>query len=179
MPQPVLSSGAAQPSSRAPAPDSGSILGASRAEDNETSSSPTRAASGSRNPAEVLRRLSLVDGDRPSTPDVDPRAAYPALNLSGRIISATFCIPHSLGFRSGHEWVRRARAVSASLCSQPNRKSAVVGARQHCLTHSSIFRSPTGHGTTRWSDGPERSSRKRRRWAFLFRPVQIRASALH
>jgi len=136
MSQPVLYSGADQPSSTgAPAPDSASILGASRAvespgridtglgqpqwnsnsyyapdEDSETSSSPTRAASGSRNPAELLRRLSLVDGDRPSTPDVDPRAAYPALNLSRRIISATFCIPHSLGFRSGREWVRRTRA---------------------------------------------------------------------
>ena len=74
--------------------------------------SPTRAASGSRSSAELLRRLSLVDSDCPSTPEVDPRAAYPALNLSGRIISATFCIPHSLGFRSGQDWVRISRMAT-------------------------------------------------------------------
>jgi len=141
MSQPVPTSGAAQPSSTgAPVLQSAGILGASRVEsparidtgtsqpqwnsnsyyapheNNEASNSPTRAASGSKNPAELLRRLSLVDGDRPSKPDVDPRVAYPALNLSGRIISATFCIPHSLGFRSGHEWVRRQKSIHVPLC---------------------------------------------------------------
>ena len=67
--------------------------------------SPTRAASGSRSSAELLRRLSLVDPDRPATPYLDPQVEYPALNLTGRIISATFCIPHTLGFRSGRDWV--------------------------------------------------------------------------
>ncbi|MCJ1471546.1 threalose-6-phosphate phosphatase [Lambiella insularis] len=76
--------------------------------------SPTKAASGSRSSAELLRRLSLVVGDRPATPTLDPRDAYPALHLTGRIISATFCIPHSLGFRSGRDWdVRPRRGTSA------------------------------------------------------------------
>jgi trehalose 6-phosphate synthase/phosphatase len=37
--------------------------------------------------------------------DVDPRAANPSLGLSGGVISATFCIPHSLQLRSGADWV--------------------------------------------------------------------------
>lgn len=67
--------------------------------------SPTKAASGSRTPGELLRRLSLVDADRPQTPEADPRVVYPSLNLSGDVISASFCIPYSLGFQNGQEWV--------------------------------------------------------------------------
>lgn len=68
--------------------------------------SPTRFASGARSPADLLRRLSLIDGNRPTIPEVDPREAHPGLHLSGGIISATFCIPHSVGFNSGSAWVR-------------------------------------------------------------------------
>lgn len=68
--------------------------------------SPTKVASGARSSAELLRRLSLVDGNRPTTLKLDPTVDYPALRLTGRIISATFCIPHTLGFRSGCDWVR-------------------------------------------------------------------------
>lgn len=67
--------------------------------------SPTKAVSGSRTSGELLRRLSLVDADRPKTPEPDPRVMYPSLNLSGGIISASFCIPYSLGFSNGREWV--------------------------------------------------------------------------
>ena len=67
--------------------------------------SPTRVAKGARSSGELLRRLSLIDSDRSLTPQIDPRAAYPTLNLSGNIISATFCMPHTLGFKSGQAWV--------------------------------------------------------------------------
>jgi hypothetical protein len=40
-----------------------------------------------------------------SIADADPRAANPGLGLSGGVISATFCIPHSLQLRNGADWV--------------------------------------------------------------------------
>ena len=75
-------------------------------EDTKAPDSPTQFASGARSPADLLRRLSLIDGNRPAIPDVDPRESHPGLHLSGGIISATFCIPHSVGFKSGATWVR-------------------------------------------------------------------------
>jgi len=70
-------------------------------------SCPSEAASGAKSDRDVLRRMSLQSGLRTGEPaeEVDPRAANPALNLSGGIISATFCIPHSLQYRKGAEWV--------------------------------------------------------------------------
>ena len=73
----------------------------------EIPDSPARVATGARTSGELLRRLSLVDSDRPAIHEVDPRTAFPSLNLSGGIISATFCIPHSVGFQSGQEWVSK------------------------------------------------------------------------
>jgi trehalose 6-phosphate synthase/phosphatase len=69
--------------------------------------SPKEAASGASSSSDILRRMSLTGG-RPraaSIADLDPREANPALGLSGGIISATFCIPHSLQHRKGAEWV--------------------------------------------------------------------------
>jgi trehalose 6-phosphate synthase/phosphatase len=54
---------------------------------------------------ELLRRLSLVGNASPMTPEVDPRAQHPGLNLSGRMISASFCIPYKLYFQAGSDWV--------------------------------------------------------------------------
>jgi len=69
--------------------------------------SPTDAASGAKSNREILRRMSLTTGlqRRDSLLDIDPRAANPSLSLSGGIISATFCIPHSLQYRKGADWV--------------------------------------------------------------------------
>lgn len=75
-------------------------------EETKAPDSPTRFASGAKSPADLLRRLSLIDGNRPAIPEVDPRESHPGLHLSGGIISATFCIPHSVGFKTGAEWVR-------------------------------------------------------------------------
>lgn len=69
--------------------------------------SPSDAAAGATSNHEILRRMSLNAGQqrRDSLADIDPRAANPSLNLSGGVISATFCIPHSLKYRKGADWV--------------------------------------------------------------------------
>lgn len=69
-------------------------------------SSPTELASGARQ-EELLRRLSLA-GQRPKFPEVadyDPRTAHPELNLSGNVISATFCVPFKIDYGRSGEWV--------------------------------------------------------------------------
>lgn len=40
-----------------------------------------------------------------SLTDVDPKAAFPSLALTGSVISATFCVPYSLEYRKGSDWV--------------------------------------------------------------------------
>lgn len=65
-----------------------------------TDTSPARESSG----MELLRRLSLTS-DTPMSPEIDPRVQYPGLRLSGRLISAAFCIPYKLSFRTGSSWV--------------------------------------------------------------------------
>lgn len=73
------------------------------------STSPSEAAAGARTGEELLRRLSLT-GQRPQQPDladVDPRAAHPSLNLSGQVISATFCVPYDIAHTPSCEWVNR------------------------------------------------------------------------
>lgn len=76
-------------------------------DDDNAATSPSEVAAGARSGEELLRRLSLT-GDpnkKPDLADVDPRAAHPSLNLSGGIISATFCVPYSVGYNPGVEWV--------------------------------------------------------------------------
>lgn len=56
--------------------------------------------------------MSLSDPRRheeaiPELSVLDPRGAHPELGLSGNVISATFCIPQSLKFKSGQDWVNR------------------------------------------------------------------------
>lgn len=68
---------------------------------------PSEAAPEPESDRDVLRRISLSGPTRQDSVDeLDPRAAYPSLGLSGGIISATFCIPHSLRYTKGSEWVR-------------------------------------------------------------------------
>ncbi|OCK96538.1 glycosyltransferase family 20 protein [Cenococcum geophilum 1.58] len=80
-------------------------------------SSPTEAVAGARTGEELLRRLSLV-GDPTSKhdlADVDPRAAHPSLNLSGGVISATFCVPYTLGYCPGLDWELKSRRGTSAL----------------------------------------------------------------
>ena len=68
--------------------------------------SPTEAAKGTKSGADLLRRLSLVDATRQPVPQLTSPEDHPDLNLSGRIISAAFCIPYKLGFKPKESWVR-------------------------------------------------------------------------
>jgi trehalose 6-phosphate synthase/phosphatase len=78
--------------------------------------SPSEAASGAKSNRDILRRMSLTGGlkRQDSLNEIDPRAAFSTLGLSGGIISATFCIPHSLQYRKGAEWVGAHLAHSSS-----------------------------------------------------------------
>jgi trehalose 6-phosphate synthase/phosphatase len=70
------------------------------------SESPTQIAAGARSGEELLRRLSLTHtSPMKDSKDLDPRASHPNLNLSGRIISATFIVPFKLKLVPGGEWV--------------------------------------------------------------------------
>jgi hypothetical protein len=54
---------------------------------------------------DLLRRLSLTGPASPMSPGIDPREEHPGLRLSGRVISAAFCIPYKLYFKAGSDWV--------------------------------------------------------------------------
>ncbi|OCK84490.1 glycosyltransferase family 20 protein [Lepidopterella palustris CBS 459.81] len=85
--------------------------------DQARSSSPTEAAAGARTGEELLRRLSLV-GDptaKRDFVDLDPRAAHPGLNLSGGVISVTFCVPYHIGFSPGLDWELKSRRGTSAL----------------------------------------------------------------
>ena len=78
----------------------------SNAASDHTAQSPSEAAAGATSGHEILRRMSLPGPQKQaSLSDTDPLAAFPSLSLSGSVISATFCIPHSLQYRKGREWV--------------------------------------------------------------------------
>lgn len=47
--------------------------------------------------------------------DFDPRAAHPTLNLSGRIISATFVAPYNFSYSRGKDWELKPRAGTSAL----------------------------------------------------------------
>jgi hypothetical protein len=71
--------------------------------------SPTEAASGAKSNRDILRRMSLTGSRQRSDSlvEIDPRASNPTLALSGGIISAALCIPHSLKYRKGKDWVSK------------------------------------------------------------------------
>ncbi|KAL2354363.1 glycosyltransferase family 20-domain-containing protein [Cryomyces antarcticus] len=100
--------------------------------------SPSQAAAGAKSRQEVLRRLSLVDSGRtsarrPSLADVDPRAAYPALGLSGGIITATFCVPYNLGFSNGADWDLQSRRGTSALFDSFSYLSSAESPWNHTL----------------------------------------------
>jgi trehalose 6-phosphate synthase/phosphatase len=64
---------------------------------------PAEAAKDARSGNELLRRLSLRD--TPKVLEADLRQQHPGLRLSGRIISAAFCIPYKVYYRPGSQWV--------------------------------------------------------------------------
>lgn len=57
---------------------------------------------------DILRRMSKASRGRRQTLS-EIKSAYPALSLSGNVISATFNMPHSLRYRKGNDWVSAPR----------------------------------------------------------------------
>ncbi|KAF1963334.1 hypothetical protein CC80DRAFT_397352 [Byssothecium circinans] len=80
-------------------------------------SSPAEVAAGAKSREELLRRFSLVKEPsfKEDLADVDPRAAHPNLNLSGRVISATFAVPYSIGYDEGKDWELNPRHGTSAL----------------------------------------------------------------
>ncbi|KAF2457515.1 glycosyltransferase family 20-domain-containing protein [Lineolata rhizophorae] len=79
--------------------------------------SPTEAARGARSAEDLLRRLS-IDSDpkkKNELVDLGPKTAYPGLHLSGRVLSATTCVPYDLGFAPGVDWELRQRRGTSAL----------------------------------------------------------------
>lgn len=70
-------------------------------------SSPGEAAAGARSPEELLRRLSITTQNPldQNVADFNPRETFPELQLSGNVISATFCVPFKIRYGSDGQWV--------------------------------------------------------------------------
>ncbi|KAJ5114617.1 hypothetical protein NUU61_000376 [Penicillium alfredii] len=81
----------------------------------DLSSVPPQEARRTSSGMDLLRRLSLTSETLPASPDVDQRVQHPGLNLSGRLISAAFCIPYKLYFKSGSDWTLNPRSGTSAL----------------------------------------------------------------
>lgn len=77
--------------------------------------SPAEVVKDAKTPMELLRRLSLVEGSFPNLPEPDPRELHPGLKLTGRIISAAFCIPYKIRHRPDSEWGLQHRPGTSAL----------------------------------------------------------------
>lgn len=77
--------------------------------------SPSEALAGAGSGHELLRRMSLTTERRDSVASVDALATNPELALSGSVISATFCLPHSLKHRKGADWELGERRGTSAL----------------------------------------------------------------
>lgn len=77
----------------------------------------TEAAAGAQSEDEVVEKLKEIPdpATKHDLADVDPRAAHPGLNLSGRIISATFAVPYDIGYSQGNDWELDPRRGTSAL----------------------------------------------------------------
>ncbi|KAL2816825.1 glycosyltransferase family 20-domain-containing protein [Aspergillus cavernicola] len=75
--------------------------------------SPSQAAKHAKSGDELLHQLSLKEVL--TVRQADLQKEYPSLNLTGRIISAAFCIPYKLQFRTGCDWELKPRPGSSAL----------------------------------------------------------------
>ncbi|GES65564.1 trehalose-phosphatase [Aspergillus terreus] len=78
-----------------------------------TPATPAQAAQNAKSGMELLRRLSLQG--TPTVLEMDPKEQHPGLNLTGRIISAAFCIPYKVYYRSGGDWELKPRPGTSAL----------------------------------------------------------------
>ncbi|RAR03617.1 glycosyltransferase family 20 protein [Stemphylium lycopersici] len=74
-------------------------------------------AAGAHTGGEVKDKLSDIPdpATKHDIADLDPRAAHPGLNLSGRVISATFAIPYTIGYSPGNDWELNPRRGTSAL----------------------------------------------------------------
>ncbi|GAB1196081.1 glycosyltransferase family 20-domain-containing protein [Aspergillus pseudonomiae] len=86
---------------------------ASSESSNATPTTPAQAAKDVRSRIELLRRLSLRE--TPKVLEEDLRQQHPGLRLSGRIISAAFCIPYKVYYRRGSYWELKPRPGTSAL----------------------------------------------------------------
>jgi trehalose 6-phosphate synthase/phosphatase len=79
--------------------------------------SPTEAAAGATSREEVEQKMSVIPdpASKQDLADFDPRAAHPELNLSGRVISATFAVPYNIGYTPGKDWQLNPRRGTSAL----------------------------------------------------------------
>lgn len=85
------------------------------AEPDELDELVATATKGATTPAELLRRMSLIKHARSESFEFDPREQYPSLDLTGNVISATFCIPYKVGLDANGEWNLQARPGTSAL----------------------------------------------------------------
>ncbi|KAF2115452.1 glycosyltransferase family 20-domain-containing protein [Lophiotrema nucula] len=126
-------------------------------------SSPTEVAKGAKSGEELLRRLSIIPDpskQKHDLADVDPRAAHPGLNLSGRVISANFTVPYSIGYSPGNDWELNSRRGTSALFDSFSYLASASSPWNHVLVgwtgeiqelpsarppSSASFRATTGH----------------------------------
>lgn len=68
----------------------------------------------------------------------DPVQLFPELGLSGRVISATFTVPYTIGFSPGNDWVRtiaRSALTSSSMSALPSNCAGRTFNRDEALRH--------------------------------------------
>ncbi|KAF2729001.1 hypothetical protein EJ04DRAFT_516242 [Polyplosphaeria fusca] len=102
----------------------------------ERSSSPTEVAAGARSGAEILRRLSLAPDTatkRKDVADINPRTAHPGLNLSGRVLSATSCVPYTLSYSPGNDWGLSPRRGTSALFDSLSYLASAASPWDHTL----------------------------------------------
>ncbi|KAF2862279.1 glycosyltransferase family 20 protein [Piedraia hortae CBS 480.64] len=96
-------------------------------------SSPTEAAKEATG-EELLRRLSMTGpAPNPSPVLVDPREMFPNLNLSGRVISATFCVPYKISYVSESSWELHLRRGTSALFDSLAYLTSAQSPWQHTL----------------------------------------------
>lgn len=75
--------------------------------------SPTELVAGANSPEELLRRLSVSEEtpSQSSFASFNSSTSYPGLELSGNVISATFCVPYKIGYADNGKWVSSKASV--------------------------------------------------------------------
>ncbi|KAI1911462.1 threalose-6-phosphate phosphatase [Ophidiomyces ophidiicola] len=93
---------------------------------------PAEAAKGAQSGRELLRRLSLV-GNKPMPSIMTSPEEHADLNLTGRIISAAFCIPYKVRYGSGLDWELQNRPGTSALFDHFQYLASTANSWSHTL----------------------------------------------